>query len=70
MTRISLALCSLIAGEVSQHKHLLARCMENIRSNKEKLSQLTADRDGLATQLSDRDKEMQQLQVREIYLHF
>ncbi|CAL4086312.1 unnamed protein product, partial [Meganyctiphanes norvegica] len=47
-----------LKSDVSKHKSLLARCMENIRTNKEKMATLTAERDLATQQLQDKIKQI------------
>merc|ERR1711874_216143 len=45
-------------SDVVKHKALLSRCMENIRTNKEKITTLTAERDLATQQLQDKIKQI------------
>ncbi|XP_069949061.1 golgin subfamily A member 4 isoform X2 [Cherax quadricarinatus] len=45
-----------LKGDVAKHKSLLARCMDNIRGNKERIALLTQERDLATTQLHDKLK--------------
>merc|ERR1711962_506699 len=47
-----------ISSDVVKHKALLSRCMENIRTNKEKITTLTAERDLATQQLQDKIKQI------------
>merc|ERR1711962_913095 len=47
-----------LKGDVVKHKALLSRCMENIRTNKEKITTLTAERDLATQQLQDKIKQI------------
>ncbi|XP_042206402.1 golgin subfamily A member 4-like [Homarus americanus] len=47
-----------LKGDVAKHKSLLARCMDNIRGNKERIALLTQERDIATTQLQDKLKQI------------
>nr|XP_045582291.1 golgin subfamily A member 4-like isoform X1 [Procambarus clarkii] len=47
-----------LKGDVVKHKSLLARCMDNIRGNKERIALLTQERDIATAQLQDKLKQI------------
>ncbi|XP_071552808.1 uncharacterized protein [Panulirus ornatus] len=50
-----------LKGDVAKHKSLLARCMDNIRGNKERIAVLTQERDVATAQLQDKIKQIETL---------
>lgn len=52
-----------ILGDVAKHKSLLARCMDNIRGNKERIVVLTQERDIATNQLQDKIKQLDIMKV-------
>lgn len=54
---------SISIGDVAKHKSLLARCMENIRGNKERIATLMQERDLATTQLQEKIRHIEILKV-------
>ena len=50
---------------MAKHKSLLARCMDNIRGNKERIVVLTQERDLATQQLQDRLRDVEKIKVLE-----
>lgn len=49
---------------MGKHKALLARCMENIRSNKERIAGLLQERDAAQGLLQEKETSIEMLKVR------
>ena len=57
-----------ISADVAKHKSLLARCMDNIRGNKERITVLTQERDVATAHLQDKIKQLDIIKVSVLHV--